>query len=335
MRRRVQLAAAAACALGSSRPAWADVSGFYVGFDQTGAALVHLVQVASGNVTGRYEEVSTDPRGALSVVEAELQGVASGKDLVLTLRPRGILTSSVGISATISGRTLTLRTPASAQDPRPNTLVLERAEPAAYEQAVARVRAHAAVLAERDRAGQAAASISRRMGALGGEIARYRDTVDRAFAAFPGDQRRLEALTARMERLMARLRQLPQGNAPGAYGDRAEISSTIRGHAAEGRGIAAEIMGRSAGVPALSASIERGLQELQAACTAFAAQAVPAEGAEAEGARSVCVSLPSVKAEFLRKRQEARDAWSRVVQGFEAQERRQERLMQEATALTY
>lgn len=332
MRRRVLLAT---CALGGSRTAWADVSGFYVGFDQMGAALVHLVQVASGNVTGRYEHLSTDQRGTVSVIEAELQGVASGRDLVLTLRPQGILTSSVAISATIGGRTLTLRRPASAQDPGPINLVLERAEPAAYEQAVARVRAHAAVLAELDRARQAAASISRRMGALGDEIARYRDTIDRAFAAFPGDQRRLEALTAQMERLLARLRQLPRGNAPGAYGDRAEISSTIRGHAAEGRGMAAEIMGRSAGVPALTASIERGLQELQTACTAFAAQPVQAEGAEAEGARSACATLPSVKAEFQRKRQEARDAWSRVLQGFEAQERRQERLVQEAMALTY
>src|SRR5690242_14883386 len=72
-------------------PAWADMSGTYVGRGPELVAMLQIVETSGGNLTGRYEVASLRESGKLEHTGANITGVRSGKFFVLWFGTAGPL----------------------------------------------------------------------------------------------------------------------------------------------------------------------------------------------------------------------------------------------------
>lgn len=97
------------CGLLSAIPAWADMSGTYVGKSPTLAMLLQIVETSGGNLTGRYEEVVLQADGKLENTNATLTGVRNGETVVATIKGTILFfAANIPVSGTYRGGVLHL-----------------------------------------------------------------------------------------------------------------------------------------------------------------------------------------------------------------------------------
>src|SRR5271166_17106 len=89
-------------------PAWADMSGTYVGKGQTVAVMVQIVETGGGNFTGRYEQVALKPDGQIEDTNATISGARNGETVVAAIKAADFFATAVPVSGTYRGGTLHL-----------------------------------------------------------------------------------------------------------------------------------------------------------------------------------------------------------------------------------
>lgn len=122
----------------ATTPAYADgISGTYVARGSNSAFLVAIVETASGQLTGRYEQTVLQPSGRLDQVIASITGASDGQTLVVTIKPNTnqLFSSNITASGTIQGAVLHLS--GGGGDGSKIDLNLAKSDEAAYRAEVA------------------------------------------------------------------------------------------------------------------------------------------------------------------------------------------------------
>ena len=96
------------CGLLATMPAWADMSGTYVGKSPTSAIMIQIVETSGGNFTGRFEQVALQANGQIEDINATITGASNGETVVATIKTTGFLTTSTPVSGTFRGGVLHL-----------------------------------------------------------------------------------------------------------------------------------------------------------------------------------------------------------------------------------
>ena len=96
------------CALFTAVPAWADMSGTYVGKGPTLAVMIQIVETSGGNFTGRYEQVALQADGKIEDTNATISGARNGETIVATIKTADFFAASVPVSGTYRGGVLHL-----------------------------------------------------------------------------------------------------------------------------------------------------------------------------------------------------------------------------------
>src|SRR5258708_15896804 len=96
------------CGLFAAVPAWADMSGTYVGKGPGLAVMIQIVETSGGNFTGRYEQVVVQADGTIEDTNATITGARNGKTVVATIKTANFLAASVPVSGTLPGALLHL-----------------------------------------------------------------------------------------------------------------------------------------------------------------------------------------------------------------------------------
>jgi hypothetical protein len=125
----------------------------YLATDDRGVAFIQFTDDQSGHLNGSWQAVSVAADETLSSVSAALTGVQNGSQVSLTYSLMGL---SVTLDGTLSGDTLTLRTPDQSGSIVP--LVFHAASVSDYNTAVARLRQRTAAFAAATQAAQATAT---------------------------------------------------------------------------------------------------------------------------------------------------------------------------------
>lgn len=89
-------------------PAWANMSGTYVGKGPTLAVMIQIVETSGGNFTGRYEQVALKPDGQIEDANATITGARNGETVVATIKTADFFAASVPVSGTYQGGVLHL-----------------------------------------------------------------------------------------------------------------------------------------------------------------------------------------------------------------------------------
>jgi hypothetical protein len=96
------------CGTFLATPAWADMSGTYVGKGPNVAVMVQIVETAGSNFTGRYEQVTLQADGKIEDANATIAGTRSGETIVATIKTADFFAASVPVSGTYRGGVLHL-----------------------------------------------------------------------------------------------------------------------------------------------------------------------------------------------------------------------------------
>jgi hypothetical protein len=96
------------CGLFAAVPAWADMSGTYVGNGPGTTVMIQIVESSGGNFTGRYEQVVLHADGNLEDINATITGARNGENVVATIKTANFLAASVPVSGTLRGGVLHL-----------------------------------------------------------------------------------------------------------------------------------------------------------------------------------------------------------------------------------
>jgi hypothetical protein len=96
------------CGLLVVRPAWADLSGTYVGKSPTLAVMAQIVETSGGNLTGRYEQVTLQADGKIEDMNAMIAGAVNGETVVMTIKTADFFAASIPVSGTFRGGVLHL-----------------------------------------------------------------------------------------------------------------------------------------------------------------------------------------------------------------------------------
>jgi hypothetical protein len=96
------------CGLFAAVPAWADMSGTYVGKGPALAVMIQIVETSGGNFTGRYERVVLQADGKIGDTNATISGTGNGETVVATIKTADFFATSVPVSGTYRGGVLHL-----------------------------------------------------------------------------------------------------------------------------------------------------------------------------------------------------------------------------------
>jgi len=96
------------CGLLTTVPAWADMSGTYMGKGPALAVMIQIVETSGGNFTGRYELVALQADGRIEDTNATITGARNGETVVATIKTANFLAASVPVSGTLRGGVLHL-----------------------------------------------------------------------------------------------------------------------------------------------------------------------------------------------------------------------------------
>jgi hypothetical protein len=88
-----------------SSPAWANISGTYVGSGPDIAVLLQVVETNGGQLSGRYEQQKI-AGNKLERLNASVSGTSDGQTVVLQVHPTEVLAGTYVLSGTISGTSL-------------------------------------------------------------------------------------------------------------------------------------------------------------------------------------------------------------------------------------
>ena len=91
------------CGLFTTMPAWAGMSGTYVGKGLNLAIMIQIVETGGGSFTGRYEQVVLQADGKMEEMNATIAGVRDGGTVVAIIRGADLFAASVPVSGTYQG----------------------------------------------------------------------------------------------------------------------------------------------------------------------------------------------------------------------------------------
>src|SRR5271166_1961767 len=81
-------------------PAWADMSGTYVGKGPALAVMIQIVETGGDSFTGRYEQVALQADGKIEDMNATISGARNGETVVATIKTADFFAASVPVSGT-------------------------------------------------------------------------------------------------------------------------------------------------------------------------------------------------------------------------------------------
>lgn len=211
------------CGLLAAMPAWADMSGTYVGKGPASAIMMQIVETSGGNFTGRFEQVTLQANGQVEDINATITGASNGETVVATIKTTGFLATSIPVSGTFRGGVLHLTGGTNL------ILDLSKAAEADFRtQVVALTAQGQQVIAARTlqevEVKQAKLEADRRakLQSVTGRLITFTMKADAMLPKFGPEAQKYRAITERMRAGLARLRTIRGGGQ--ASVDRGQIS---------------------------------------------------------------------------------------------------------------
>jgi len=190
------------------------ISGSFVGKSENSAGLLQIVETDSGHLTGRFEQITIQPDGKTTTMNASLTGVRNGETVIVTIKAAQFLSGSISASGTYRDGVLHLT---GGGDGFTITWNLNKADEADF-------RSQAAVLSKQAAEISLARSRSQlvqQMNELTREMNAYASKIDQNLAGFTPTEQRYRLITENMRVNYSRSRSI--------YDDRYGQASVARG----------------------------------------------------------------------------------------------------------
>lgn len=308
-----------------------NISGAWLASDQSSVVWLQVVRTPDNHLTGQLASSVLKPDGSIERDSVQVTGAVDGENVTLSAN-RFLGLETVTLAGTLHGNTLTLTggqsIPVTFKRSSLSDYQAQETALNARSQSIAHAKA---VAQKQQRVFQAQANFVAQTDALIDKMTRFDSAADVHLGRFPGAEKGYEAITARIEAIVARERQLARNpNASVARGQLSVAASQVS--------LQTDQMHNQGEL--LESSLEGNIKPLadQAAafekeCGAVAANSRNVTPAEAQNITSACSRLSSAIPTFRQRYNAMAQGLAHLEQVYQREQYTQQGLIQESERL--